>query len=92
MISITPYLESSDLGEYQDKIVDLIRADAELNRSIPNSIRGSLEWLLRLVNSYYSNRIEGNPTHPKDLLSTQSKQGKDKAEQTKDIMELLAHW
>lgn len=91
MISITPYLESSDLGEYQDKIVDLIRADAELNRSIPNSIRGSLEWLLRLVNSYYSNRIEGNPTHPKDLLSTQSKQGKDKAEQTKDIMELLAH-
>lgn len=91
MIPITPYLESSDLDEYQDKIVDLIRADAELNRSIPDSIRGSLEWLLRLVNSYYSNRIEGNPTHPKDLLNTQSQQGKKKTYQSKDLMELLAH-
>lgn len=72
MISMTPFLESNDLSEYQDKIIELIKADAELDQSIPDSLRSSLEWLLRLVNSYYSNKIEVNPTHLKDLFKTQA--------------------
>jgi hypothetical protein len=72
MISMTPFLESNDLSEYQDKIIELIKADAELDQSIPDSLRSSLEWLLRLVNSYYSNKIEVNPTHSKDLFKTQA--------------------
>ncbi len=73
MIEITPYVESSQLGEYEDKLVELYKADAALNETIPESIRSSTEWLLRLVNCFYSNRIEGNSTHPKDLLRTQEK-------------------
>ena len=91
MIPMTPFLDSSDLGDYQDKIVALIKADAELNKSIPDSLRGSLEWLLRLVNSYYSNKIEGNPTHPKDLLKTQTQNADTSAHGSKDIRELLSH-
>ncbi|MCW4628650.1 Fic family protein [Marinomonas rhodophyticola] len=91
MISMTPFLESNDLGEYQDKIIELIKADAELNQSIPDSLRSSLEWLLRLVNSYYSNKIEGNPTHPKDLLKTQSVDADSNMNNSKDIQELLSH-
>ena len=89
MIGITPYIESSKLGEYEDKLVELYQADAALNKTIPESIRRSTEWLLRLVNCFYSNKIEGNPTHPKELLRTQEKNpdgGNDES-----MMELLSH-
>lgn len=67
-------------------------ADAALNRTIPESIRRSTEWLLRLVNCFYSNKIEGNPTHPKDLLKTQEKGRVNNNENPSDsLLELLAH-
>ncbi|MCK5831827.1 MAG: Fic family protein [Methylococcales bacterium] len=92
MITIIPFVSAHKLGEYQDKLVELYMADAALNQTIPDSIRGSTEWLLRQVNCFYSNRIEGNPTHPKDLLKTQDRNDKgNKEEVTDDLMELLAH-
>lgn len=91
MISIKPFLSSQELGEYEDKILDLYRADAALNQTIPESIRSSTEWLLRLVNCYYSNRIEGNSTHPKDLLRTQEKTKENIENSPDSILELLAH-
>ena len=89
MIGIAPYIESSKLGEYEDKLVELYRADAALNETIPDSIRSSTEWLLRLVNCFYSNKIEVNPTHPKELLRTQEKDRK--AGDDEFIIELLSH-
>lgn len=92
MIQITPFLESQMLGAYQDKLVELLQADAALNRTIPETIRGSVEWLLRQVNCYYSNRIEGNPTHPKELLKAQaSNAGGVDVVRSKEVQELLAH-
>jgi len=91
MISIKPFLSSQELGEYEDKILDLYRADAALNQTVPESIRSSTEWLLRLVNCYYSNRIEGNSTHPKDLLRTQEKTKENIENSPDSILELLAH-
>ena len=91
MISITPYLSPEKLGKYQDKIVDLYMADSALNQTIPESIRGSTEWLLRQVNCFYSNKIEGNPTHPKELLKTQESNASDKQEFSGAILELLVH-
>ena len=89
MIAIRPFIE---LGEYEDKLLELYKADAALNEMIPDSIRGSIEWLLRLVNCFYSNRIEGNSTHPKDLLKTQEKNPqRNENTHNKAIMELLAH-
>lgn len=90
MIPIIPYLQLDSLGEYQDKIVDLYRADSALNQTIPASIRKSTEWLLRLVNCYYSNKIEGNPTHPKELLRTQE-QTSIASSPSAPVLELLKH-
>ena len=90
MISITPYIDPSKLGEYQDKILELYRLDAELNGLVPKSIRASVEWLLRSVNCYYSNKIEGNKTHPKDLLTSQNIQDST-SDLPVDVIELLAH-
>jgi len=92
VIAITPFLASGQLGEYEDKLLELYTADAALNQTIPDSIRSSTEWLLRLVNCFYSNRIEGNSTHPKDLLRTQEKgESSRSTEHNESIMELLAH-
>jgi len=91
MISIIPFLPSQKLGEYEDKVLELYTADAALNQTIPESIRSSTEWLLRLVNCYYSNRIEGNSTHPKDLLKTQEKVGGNIENRSDSVLELLAH-
>lgn len=91
-MNITPFVQSNQVGEYEDKLVDLYRADAALNQTIPDSIRSSTEWLLRLVNCFYSNRIEGNPTHPKDLLKTQERgQANSTEAPTDSIIELLVH-
>lgn len=95
MISITPYLDGLKLGEYQDKLVHLYQIDLHLNQSVPDSIRDSVEWLLRQVNCYYSNRIEGNPTHPKELLKAQAPQtgasSNATATRSRAVQELLAH-
>lgn len=92
MISITPYLKPDKLGEYQDKLVELYMADAALNQIIPDSIRESTEWLLRQVNCFYSNKIEGNPTHPKELLKTQEGGNSDEERNYAGaILELLVH-
>jgi hypothetical protein len=47
-MNIIPFIAPSELGEYQDKLIELYMADAALNQTIPDSIRGSTEWLLRL--------------------------------------------
>lgn len=95
MISITPYLDGLKLGDYQDKLVHLYQIDLHLNQSVPDSIRESVEWLLRQVNCYYSNRIEGNPTHPKELLKIQAPQTGSSSNlsvaRPKALQELLAH-
>jgi len=91
-MNIIPFIPSNKLGEYEDKLVELYMADAALNKTIPESIRASTEWLLRLVNCFYSNRIEGNPTHPKDLLKTQERGRVNTEEHPADsIIELLVH-
>lgn len=72
MTSITPYIpQNSAPGELQDAVMELWRLDAALNSSIPASLRHPMVHLLRVVNSFYSNKIEGNPTHPADILHAQ---------------------
>ncbi len=91
-MNVTPFVLTNQLGEHEDKLVDLYKADAALDQTIPESIRSSTEWLLRLVNCIYSNRIEGNPTHPKDLLKTQERGHADSTEDPEDsVIELLVH-
>lgn len=92
MVSVTPYLQIDKLGDYHDKIVELYKADAALSQAIPPSIRKSVEWLLRQVNCYYSNKIEGNPTHPKELLRTQDSTRTSSADELPvELLELLVH-
>ncbi|WP_422451452.1 Fic family protein [Endozoicomonas sp. ALC066] len=89
MTSIAPFLlQDSAPGELQDAAVELMQLDAALNAHIPESLRESLKFMLRVVNSFYSNRIEGNPTQPAEILKAQLNKEKDLKD---DLFEIKHH-
>lgn len=62
---VTP--ESDSYGELIDIAMDLIAKSTALRASLPASIVDSLSALVRTMNCYYSNLIEGHNTHPIDI-------------------------
>ena len=53
--------------ELTDLALDLAQKCASLRRSLPPSLMASLASLVRAMNCYYSNLIEGHDTHPIDI-------------------------
>jgi len=53
--------------ELLDLAVDLTQKSAGFRRSLPASLLASLATLVRAMNCYYSNLIEGHDTHPIDI-------------------------
>ena len=69
-ISMEPLLvgESSRWrATLHDKALELVAASARLDHSLPTGIAGGLARLVRSMNCYYSNLIEGHDTHPVDI-------------------------
>jgi Fic family protein len=60
-------LGSSHRGLLTDLAIDLASQAAGFRRSLPESILESLADLVRSMNCYYSNLIEGHDTHPIDI-------------------------
>lgn len=90
MIQVTTYIrQDSAPGELQDAVVELFRLDAALNSNIPDSLRKPMTYLLRVVNSFYSNKIEGNPTHPAEILHAQEEG--EQGNPTDDLIEIKQH-
>lgn len=50
-----------------DLVVELTRASAGFRRSLPDGVVTALADLVRAMNCYYSNLIEGHDTHPVDI-------------------------
>ncbi|OIR16827.1 Fic/DOC family protein [mine drainage metagenome] len=50
-----------------DLAVELAQRSAGFRRSLPDSLLSSLAELVRAMNCYYSNLIEGHDTHPIDI-------------------------
>lgn len=50
--------------QLKDKATDVIRGSAVLSGTLHSQTLESIVDMMRLTNSYYSNRIEGNDTHP----------------------------
>jgi Fic family protein len=53
--------------ELTDLTLELAAKSAGLRRSLPESLLASLADLVRAMNCYYSNLIEGHDTHPVDI-------------------------
>src|SRR6202050_1414276 len=54
-------------GEITDLALELTQKAAGFRRSLPPSLLASLADLVRAMNCYYSNLIEGHDTHPIDI-------------------------
>ena len=54
-------------GELADLVLDLTAKSTALRSSIPDGIISALATLVRSMNCYYSNLIEGHDTHPVDI-------------------------
>src|SRR5580693_5942983 len=54
-------------GALTDLALDLGLKSAGFRRSLPGSLLSSLADLVRSMNCYYSNLIEGHDTHPIDI-------------------------
>jgi Fic family protein len=53
--------------ELTDLALELVQRSAGFRRSLPESLLSSLATLVRAMNCYYSNLIEGHDTHPVDI-------------------------
>lgn len=58
---------SKHRGALNDLALELAQKSAGFRRSLPESLLTSLADLVRAMNCYYSNLIEGHDTHPVDI-------------------------
>jgi hypothetical protein len=65
--AMEPLLPSTHMQPLLDRGMALTLAAAELKGALHPSIAKSLARLLRSMNSYYSNKIEGHSTHPLNI-------------------------
>lgn len=54
-------------GELVDLAVELAQRTAGFRKSLPDGVMRALADLVRSMNCYYSNLIEGHDTHPIDI-------------------------
>ena len=54
-------------SELTDLAVEVAARSAGFRRSLPDGVRTALADLVRAMNCYYSNLIEGHDTHPVDI-------------------------
>jgi Fic family protein len=59
--------DSRHRGPLLDLVLELVAKSASFRRSLPTGVRAALSNLVRSMNCYYSNLIEGHDTHPVDI-------------------------
>ena len=87
---ITPLLpeEADDL---QDLALEVIQKSAALGTRQHPVTLNTLRDLLRIINSYYSNLIEGHNTHPYDIVRAMQKEYDSEPAKRNLQMESVAH-
>ncbi|MCC6952545.1 MAG: Fic family protein [Deltaproteobacteria bacterium] len=60
-------VDTPEMPELQDLALQLATSSAGFRRSLPSGIVSALADLVRSMNCYYSNLIEGHHTHPIDI-------------------------
>ncbi|MDX1556810.1 MAG: Fic family protein, partial [Xanthomonadales bacterium] len=82
---------SSYRGELTDLAIDLAARSAGFRRSLPEGVLTALAGLVRAMNCYYSNLIEGHDTHPVDIERALKDDYSDDPEKRNLQLEARAH-
>ncbi|MEW8051139.1 MAG: Fic family protein, partial [Candidatus Thiodiazotropha sp.] len=78
-------------GELADLAVELAAHSTGFRRSLPEGVLTALSDLVRAMNCYYSNLIEGHDTHPIDIERAMKNDYSANAEQRNLQLEAKAH-
>lgn len=84
-------LMPADIGELEDIACELTKRSAMLAGQLPPETLAGVRELLRIVNSYYSNLIEGHNTHPIDVERAMRKDYSNNEDKRDLQMESLIH-
>jgi len=84
-------LDSRERIELVDLSIDLASKSASLKRSLPDGVCTGLAELVRTMNCYYSNLIEGHNTHPIAIERAMNKDYSDDPKQRDLQKEAVAH-
>jgi Fic family protein len=74
ILDIAPFTPSDKAlqgSALPDKAMELHKKSARLSGQLPEQTRLTLETYMRVINSYYSNLIEGNATRPHEIRAAQ---------------------
>lgn len=73
-----PLLPQRELDQLRERSRGVVQASLKLGSSAHESTRVELVEIVRAMNSYYSNRIEGQGTHPRNIERALRKDFSDK--------------
>src|SRR5688572_5366456 len=65
--SMEPLVIPAGDTDLDDLVFDLLQQSSELTGRLTPAVRSELARLVRSMNCYYSNFIEGHQTHPRDI-------------------------
>lgn len=82
---------ASARDELADLVLQLTEASIRFRASLPAAIVPTLATLVRAMNCYYSNLIEGHDTHPVDIERALKKDFSDDPKQRDLQLEARAH-
>ena len=94
ILALAPFIPSDKaLGEslLPDKAVDLNKQSARLMGQVSELTLATLSQYMSVINSYYSNLIEGNATRPDEIRAAQREEYSDDSAKRDLQMESLAH-
>lgn len=86
-----PLLPSQNLAELGEATRRIFEMSAALRASASPEARSALREIVRSMNSYYSNRIEGQATHPANIERALQHNFSDKPDVAKRQRVALAH-
>lgn len=92
--SFTPFIPANDALEsspLQDKAIALSTASAKLAGMLPQETRRTISRHMAVINSYYSNLIEGNNTQPHEIRAAQQGMFLDDPAKRDLQLESIAH-
>ena len=87
---MTPLLPE-EADELQDLAMEVIQKSAALGNRQHSLTLKTLQELLRIINSYYSNLIEGHNTHPHDIVRAMQKEYDSEPAKRNLQLESVAH-
>jgi Fic family protein len=87
---MTPLLPEN-VDDLQDLALEVLQKSAALGSRQHNITLNTLRELLRIINSYYSNLIEGHNTHPYDIVRAMQKEYDSEPAKRNLQLESVAH-